>query len=44
MPKEKTPCKCFSIIMIDSVVKTKKKALSPNTFRRTKIYTRKDKN
>ena len=25
MPKEKTPCKCLSIIMIDSVIKSKKK-------------------
>ena len=25
MPKEKVPCKCLSIIMIDSVVKANKK-------------------
>ena len=25
MPKEKTPCKCLSIIMIDSVIKVNKK-------------------
>ena len=25
MPKEKTPCKCLSIIMIDSVIKANKK-------------------
>ena len=25
MPKEKAPCKCLSIIMLDSVVKAKKK-------------------
>ena len=25
MPKEKGPCKCLSIIMIDSVIKAKKK-------------------
>ena len=25
MPKEKVPCKCLSIIMIDSVIKAKKK-------------------
>ena len=25
MPKEKAPCKCLSIIMIDSVIKAKKK-------------------
>ena len=25
MPKEKTPCKCLSIIMLDFVIKAKKK-------------------
>ena len=25
VPKEKTPCKCLSIIMLDSVIKAKKK-------------------
>ena len=25
MPKEKAPCNCLSIIMLDSVIKTKKK-------------------
>ena len=25
MPKEKAPCKCLSIIMIDSVIKANKK-------------------
>ena len=25
MPKEKAPCKCISIILIDSVIKTNKK-------------------
>ena len=25
MPKEKTPCMCLSIIMLDSVIKAKKK-------------------
>ena len=25
MPKEKTACKCLSIIMLDSVITTKKK-------------------
>ena len=25
MPKEKSPCKCLSIIMIDSVIKANKK-------------------
>ena len=33
MPKEKAPCKCLSIIMLDSVIKGKKK-LSSNTFGR----------
>ena len=36
-PKEKAPCKCFSIIMLDSVVKVKKKILSSNTFGRMQI-------
>ena len=31
MPKEKTPCKCLSIIMIDSVIKANKKYY-PQTF------------
>ena len=25
IPKEKVPCKCLSLIMLDSVIKTKKK-------------------
>ena len=28
MPKEKAPCKCLSIIMLDSVIKAKKKYYS----------------
>ena len=28
MPKEKVPCKCLSIIMLDSVIKAKKKYYS----------------
>ena len=28
MPKEKAPCKCISTILIDSVIKTKKKYYS----------------
>ena len=28
MPKEKAPCKCLSIIMLDSVIKGKEKVLS----------------
>ena len=31
MPKEKAPCKCLSIIMIDSVIKVSKKYY-PQTF------------
>ena len=31
MPKEKAPCKCLSIIMLDSVIKAKKKYY-PQTF------------
>ena len=31
MPKEKAPCKCLSIIMIDSVIKANKKNY-PQTF------------
>ena len=31
MPKEKAPCKCLSIIMIDSVIKANKKYF-PQTF------------
>ena len=43
MPKEKAPCKCLSIIMLDSVIKAKK-VLSSNTFGRMQIWKRKDKN
>ena len=32
MPKEKAPYKCLLIIMLDSVIKAKKKVLSPGTF------------
>ena len=31
MPKEKAPCKCLSILMIDSVIKANKKYY-PQTF------------
>ena len=31
MPKDKLPCKCLSIIMLDSVIKTNKKYY-PQTF------------
>ena len=43
MPKEKAPCKCLSIIMLDSVSKANKK-LSSNIFRRMLTCTRKGKN
>ena len=32
MPKEKAPCKCFSIIMLDSAIKAKKKYYSSITL------------
>ena len=44
MPKEKAPYKCLLIIMLDSVIKAKKKVLSPDTFVRMWIWTRKYKN
>ena len=43
MPKEKAPCKCLSIKMLDSVIKANKKYY-PQTFRRMQICTRKGKN
>ena len=40
--KVKAPCKCLSVIMPDSVIKSKKKkVLSSNTFRRMQIWTKK---
>ena len=44
MPKEKALCKCLSIIMLDSVIKVKKKVFSSNTFGRMLIWTKKDRN
>ena len=41
LPKEKAPCKCLSIIILDSVTKAKKK-YNPETLYK-KIWTRKDK-
>ena len=38
MPKEKEPCKCLSIIMIDSVIKTNKKYY-PQTLLKECKYT-----
>ena len=43
IPKEKAPCKCLSIIMLDSVIKVNKKILSSSIFRRMQICARKDK-
>ena len=40
MPKEKVPCKCFSIIMLDSVIESDKKYYK---IRRMQICTRKNK-
>ena len=37
MPKEKASCKCLSIIMIDSVIKTNKKYY-PQTFLEERKY------
>ena len=42
MPKEKAPCKCLSIIMIDSVIKANKKYY-PQTLLE-ECNTRKNKN
>ena len=38
MPKEKAPCKCFSMIMIDSVIKANKKYY-PQTLLEERKYT-----
>ena len=43
VPKEKAPCKCLSIIMLDSVIKAKK-MYYPQTLLEMQIWTRKDKN
>ena len=32
IPKEKAPCKCLSIIMLDSIIKAKKKYYPQTTF------------
>ena len=44
MPKVKAPCKFLSIILLDSVVKVKKKTLSSNTFGGMQIWTKNNKN
>ena len=36
MPKEKAPCKCLSIIMLDSVIKPKKKYYPQTLFEECK--------
>ena len=33
MPKEKAPCKCLSIIMIDSVIKANKKTILKHFYK-----------
>ena len=43
IPKEKAPYKCLSIIMLDSVIKTKKKYYL-QTLGKMQIWARKDKN
>ena len=43
IPKEKAPCRCLPIIMLDSVIKVNKKILSSNIFRWMQICARKDK-
>ena len=40
MPKENTPCTCLSIIMLDSVIKAKKKYY-PQTFLEESKYEQK---
>ena len=42
IPKEKAPCRCLPIIMLDSVIKVNKKILSSNIFRRMQICARKE--
>ena len=43
MPKEKAPCKCLLMIMLDSVIKANKNIILKH-FRRMQIRARKDKN
>ena len=43
MPKEKAPCKCLSIIMLDSVVKVKKKYYSQTLLGECKYEIKKTK-
>ena len=41
MPKEKAPCKCLSIIMIDSVIKANKKYYPQALPEKCNIYKKK---
>ena len=41
MPKEKAPCNCLSIIMLDSVIKTKKKCYSQRVLEECKYKQKK---
>ena len=41
MPKEKAPCKCLSIIMLDSVIKAKKKYYPQTLFEECKYEEKK---
>ena len=43
-PKEKAPCSCLSIIMLDSVVKAKKKYYPKALLEEMQIWRKKDKN
>ena len=42
VPKEKVPCKCLSIIMLDSIIESNEKYY-PKTLQKMQICTRKDK-
>ena len=44
MPKEKTPCKCLSIIMIDSVIKANKNYYPETLLEECKYTQEKNKN
>ena len=44
IPKEKTPCKCLSIIIVDSVIKANKKYYPQTLLDECKYTQKKDKN
>ena len=44
MPKEKAPCNCLSIIMLDSVIKVKKKYYPETLLEECKYELKKTKN